>query len=1323
MTGKPAARVEDKAGGGKVVSGSPNVKIGSEAEGQAQTNKLCEPAAGNPVNPLLGVKLLPPEEDFALAAPSTFAFARSYASSDRRIGVLGRGWTTPVDSVSLQLGETATELVDAQGRSIRFGPLSPGEERYSASEQIWLRRGGGAEPWQGRWADVPAALQADAQSAFLLSGEGWLRFTPQGAMWRLQDMATSFGYATRFVWGELSVVGEIHDSAGRCYALVYTRIPVDDEADAGLRLVGVVLANRQGPLPQDFDPARNDTDWLVRYDYDALGQLVAVRRRDGAVVRTFGWEAQRMSAHGQPGGMAVSYVWDAQGRVSEQHEAEGLSRYYDYHADHTEVRDSLGRSERYWFEGEGDARRWSAHERADGSITRFAYDGFGRRVRSTDALGQHTYLRRDAQGRVVGATVPDGRSWQSTLDARGLLVRREGPAGVITIARDARGRVIAANLLHGETVHYAYEDERWPDRVTAITDAEGAVRRQSWNALGLLASHTDCSGNVTQWRYDDEGRLVESIDALGRRSRQHYDGNGLRCAVTEADGAQYRLTHDALGRQVAVTAPDGACWRTQWDRFDRPVARIDALGREQRLEYDRAGRLVALQNENGAYCRFAYDIGDRLIEETGFDGRRQRYHYDAVDRLLAAEEGGQALHLRYDLAGRVIAREIHAVADAADWRFPPPGAPPLEVERFAWRRDGQLEAACNTQAEVRFDYDESGRRIGETQRHADGWRYTVRQHVDARGRAQSTHYGQAPAIHWQTYGPGHLQGLRVDALALEFERDPLHRETARHAWWQDEAQGQRRSAFHATRDYDAGGRLKRAREVPASGTATGRDYAYDAQGRLSGITDLHGRIAYAYDMAGRLVGSDHDGQKCEYRFDPAGNRLGQPTLQAAREDWAGTVQDNLPDAAFNLLGQREGPRLEPVACWPDNRIGSFDGLQYRYDAAGNLIERQSPDGGYLQLRYDALQRLVELQRQAADGSACTAHYAYDALGRRVSKRVMVAGREESTRYGWDGDRLVAEHTAQQQRTTVYEPGSFVPLLRLQQPLMATKEGEPAPAALGELLALIGAAAQDLPAELRPRLQAQQVAFFHTDHLGTPLRLSDSEGRSLWQARPGDWQAVREPTGESDQPLRFQGQWQDEESGLHYNRHRYYDPVLGRYLSQDPLGLSGNINSYRYSAGRPTYAVDPLGLKECVGTARVLKGNSRHIGKGGGFDTGPSNLERYGITNDAAVVIPNQFGLTKSAMRPYIDQISGVFADGTSFGRVRDVMDDKATRDSMGLSTTQFQQHLIDREKLKNGGKDLLVLELPGAAKDGGIQGVTLTIPDELECPCGTLPKP
>ena len=105
-------------------------------------------------------------------------------------------------------------------------------------------------------------------------------------------------------------------------------------------------------------------------------------------------------------------------------------------------------------------------------------------------------------------------------------------------------------------------------------------------------------------------------------------------------------------------------------------------------------------------------------------------------------------------------------------------------------------------------------------------------------------------------------------------------------------------------------------------------------------------------------------------------------------------------------------------------------------------------------------------------------------------------------------------------------------------------------------------------------------YYQLDHLGTPQELTDYSGEIVWSAKYNAYGKVTHLAlggGEQlEQPLRFQGQYFDAESGLHYNRHRYYDPEIGRYLTPDPIKLAGGLNPYQYTPN-PTGWVDPLGL--------------------------------------------------------------------------------------------------------------------------------------------------
>ncbi len=111
-------------------------------------------------------------------------------------------------------------------------------------------------------------------------------------------------------------------------------------------------------------------------------------------------------------------------------------------------------------------------------------------------------------------------------------------------------------------------------------------------------------------------------------------------------------------------------------------------------------------------------------------------------------------------------------------------------------------------------------------------------------------------------------------------------------------------------------------------------------------------------------------------------------------------------------------------------------------------------------------------------------------------------------------------------------------------------------------------------------EGPQLSAFVTDAIGSPMQLVAANGETQWQGQPDDWAAVKNACGSARQPIRFQGQWQDEESGLYYNRHRYYDPQQGRYVSQYSIGPRGGVNLYGY-VKNPIAAADPLGSETTV----------------------------------------------------------------------------------------------------------------------------------------------
>ncbi|WP_254600215.1 RHS repeat domain-containing protein [Burkholderia contaminans] len=300
-----------------------------------------------------------------------------------------------------------------------------------------------------------------------------------------------------------------------------------------------------------------------------------------------------------------------------------------------------------------------------------------------------------------------------------------------------------------------------------------------------------------------------------------------------------------------------------------------------------------------------------------------------------------------------------------------------------------------------------------------------------------------------------------------------------------------------------------------------------------------------------------------YRYDPTGRieQAAGPGLPSEVFRW---------DAAANLVSSDH-----PRGFVEHNRLKMFEDKRFEYDVYGRLVRKLSGHGPAkeLVLEYDDWNQLKTVVTKDRLGVGTT-HFEYDAFGRRIRK---LNGGYASTDFLWDGMRLVQEtyHVRQGEEalTYLYEANSYVPLARIDQ---------------GK------AAAND--ANVR-----DAVYYFHNDVSGLPEELTNADGELVWQARYKVWgNAVREewiarmPQGSipawgtvqeatsvavhipRPQNLRFQGEYLDRETGLHYNLFRYYDPDIGRFISPDPIGLVGGINLYQY-APNPISWIDPWGL--------------------------------------------------------------------------------------------------------------------------------------------------
>ncbi|EJK3690795.1 RHS repeat protein, partial [Escherichia coli] len=677
-----------------------------------------------------------------------------------------------------------------------------------------------------------------------------------------------------------------------------------------------------------------------------------------------------------------------------------------------------------------------------------------------------------------------------------------------------------------------------------------------------------------------------------------------------------RYEYSAAGDLTATISPDGKRSTIAYDKRGRPVS-VTEGGLTRSMGYDAAGRITVLTNENGSQSTFRYDPVDRLTEQRGFDGRTQRYHYDLTGKLTQSEDEGLITLWHYDASDRITHRTVN-------------GDP---AEQWQYDEHGWLTTLSHTseghRVSVHYGYDDKGRLTGERQTVENPetgellWQHETKHAYNEQGLANRVTPDSLPPVEWLTYGSGYLAGMKLGGTPLvEYTRDRLHRETVRSFG----SRAGSNAAYELTSTYTPAGQLQ---SQHLNSLVYDRDYGWNDNGDLVRISGPRQTREYGYSATGRLesvrtLAPDLD-IRIPYATDPAGNRLPDPELH--------------PDST--------------LTAWPDNRIAEDAHYVYHYDEYGRLTEKtdriptgviRTDDERTHHYHYDSQHRLVFHTRIQHGEPLVESRYLYDPLGRRMAKRVWRRERDltgwmslsrkpEETWYGWDGDRLTTVQTDTTRIQTVYQPGSFAPLIRIetdngerekaqcrslaekiQQEGSEDGHGVVFPAELvglldrleGEIrancvssesrqwLAQCGLTVERLAAQIEPvYLPERKIHLYHCDHRGLPQALISPEGETAWCGEYDEWGNLLGETSAQhlQQSLRLPGQQYDEESGLYYNRNRYYDPLQGRYITQDPIGLKGGWNLYAYPLN-PVQRGDPLGLSGetlVLGSATTVTG--------------------------------------------------------------------------------------------------------------------------------------
>lgn len=787
----------------------------------------------------------------------------------------------------------------------------------------------------------------------------------------------------------------------------------------------------------------------------------------------------------------------------------------------------------------------------------YEYDRLGHLVASHDAEGGRHEYEYDEAHRWTRMRTPTGYSFWWRYDAQGRCEEASGEDGLwwARFEYDPEKRESRVTERQGGVHTFQYDENL---TLRKLIDPYGGALVREVDAEGRVLREVDSGGRVTQLVYDEHGALLGRIDPYQRMLPPPEDlprpappsmfmhpstplgyllGSNLEVLPQAAAGASRGLLHqvpEELAGTVALlvkTRPESLLHEPlpvrTYDALGRLVREVDPAGRHREWRYDTASNEVWHKDADDRVRERHMGRWNLKVADVDPLGNTTRYEYSSTEQVTRiVDPGGTTSVYDYDEKDRLVRVRRHgAVREEYSWDT---------GDRLVEKRDALGHAL------MRFEYEKDG---GTAVRHlGSGGKHHLA--YDDRGRPVRASTDEHEVL-LRRDAFGRMRYDLRDGLGVEHTQTQVARRTT--------VLGSFTTLLHTFEEAgeqrlrDPTGREHRLRREPTGlvlrehANGTRELTQYDDLGRLRAT------LAWKLTQDGAL-----QSRWARYDYSPEGDLLGtwdslrgetRYTLDAAHrlvgEDGPRGSFSYRRDAAGNLL---EKPGLRNVTLAAGNRLASANDETFVYDHRHHLVERRGWDGARTRYTYDSADMLVRIEDSR--GEPWTA--AYDGIGRRIH-----CGRgERRTWFYWDGERLAAEVSSEGQvRVYVYaSDDALVPLMFVDYdgPHAAPESGK--------------------------------AYTVFTNQVGMPTCIEDASGRAVW------WASHLEPYGHIEVDAtselafhpRFPGHYLDTDTGLFYNRFRYYAPTLGRYLQSDPLGIAGGLNLYAY-APNPLVQVDVLGL--------------------------------------------------------------------------------------------------------------------------------------------------
>ncbi|EOS92585.1 YD repeat-containing protein [Erwinia tracheiphila PSU-1] len=819
----------------------------------------------------------------------------------------------------------------------------------------------------------------------------------------------------------------------------------------------------------------------------------------------------------------VNFRYDAQGRCISTQGAQGYySGTLSYGDDYTDVADGRGQRTRYWRDA---LYNITAEETQDGRITRYTYDDDRNITSRTTPQGRQTFYEYVPHTQLLRCyTDESGSQWQYEYNYQGRLSKVTDPQGhEWRQAYDALGKPVHMISPNGDKTQFHYHAD---GLLAAIVHPDSSSQRYRWDAHKRLSQITDEAGRHYQFGYNKRDQPQTLVQPGQSQTHFHWQHQRLK-AVIHPDQTKKSYRYDRHGNLLSYVDQAGYEWQLEYGPFDMPVARTDAPGNRWRYVYDTVtAQLAQVINPQGESWRYTYNAQGQVEREEDYGGAVWHYAYDEDGHCISRTDGqGQAITFDYNARGQCIA--AHSEEGTTYYHYSDTG------QLLSTQKDGDI---------IAYEYDEALRLAREIHpAHEITYRYPSRHSIEREICYTSEDGGRHTLkTTFRRNAVGELVQLALpENAALDLAYDACGNEVRRSA----------DSGFMLCQYYDGMNRAVRRRagrqprllldaneekEIPYPILASqDRVYHYDVRGSIVAVNDDEGLVRYQLNGNGQVTAVEYPLESEQYGYDECGYVTEQRLPYPFRHS------DNTHYVEGHRLSQRGDEWFE-------------------YDRCGRMCKRVLRQEGYRPLIYtyqwNSLNQLTGFKKP--DGEVW--QYKYDARGRRTEKSC--ERKKCRTVYLWDNDTIAVIREYRDERLWRTRHQVFNGFELLAQQDCYTDEG------------------------------VWQTHYASTDLNGLPLALYTPEGHQVWRKRHTTLWGLRPERmrhlaeDRLDPGLLFAGQMEDKESGLVYNRFRYYHPESGTYLSPDPIGLAGGLNTYAY-APNPLNWVDPLGLSKCSASGK------------------------------------------------------------------------------------------------------------------------------------------